>query len=698
MKKSIKITYKLTLLSLAISFATSAFAQTAVLDEINISGEVLPQANYVPAPATSSKTPLPTLELPKTVTTINAQTIEDINATRVDDLYEYVGGVSRKENHGGLWDGILFRGFSNGETALINGLVSRGYASLPRDLASVEKVEFLKGASGALYGTGEPGGIVNIITKRAHFDPATNLKVQGDNKYQRTTLDVNTPLNDQAAYRLNLAVEENESRRTKYVTSNRFVFAPTAIYNINDDANVEYSGEYIKNNTVMDRGVVMVNGKLGVMSNKTWLGDPDDGDLSASNLTHQVIFNQKFNDVWRINITASYQQKDLFGYSSTPKGKADANGNIDRMVNLRDYHTRNKQISAEVYATFANNELLIGLEKWRTTMDNLWGANTDPYMINIYNPVYGIARPDIDDYSHTLETSNNNAFYVQDTLSLGDKWRVVAGARFDDYQRKSSANDLINPIKRAKESETAISPSVSISFLPISTVSVYTSLGKAFKPNTGTDRFGNSLAAQKGTSIEIGSKYENSDQTLGAQFAIFNVRKKNIKNTDPVNANFSITVGEVKSTGAEFDLAGQINKVRITASLTAIDATIHKDNKSHVGDVLREVEKTNAAILAMYEDNLSFGKYGVGLGTNYVAKRSVNQRSKQDYKDGKPILYLPSYSLLRANAYLNVNKNLRFSLDLENLTNKTYYMGSLSDTTVMLGEPFTARLGVDLKF
>jgi len=239
---------------------------------------------------------------------------------------------------------------------------------------------------------------------------------------------------------------------------------------------------------------------------------------------------------------------------------------------------------------------------------------------------------------------------------------------------------------------------VSVSFLPFETVSVYSSVGRSFKPNGGTDANNNTFDSQKGTSVELGTKYENSEQTLGAQFAIFEVRKENILTDDPANAGKKVATGEVKSTGAELDVSGQLSKVRLTGSFTYVDAKVHKDNSKKVGDPFREVEKVNAAILAMYEDYSSFGKYGLGLGTNYVAKRSVNQRSNADFKAGEKILYLPSYNLWRASAYLNVSQNVKLSLDIENLTNQTYYYGSLGDRTIMLGEPLKVNASVDLKF
>src|SRR5258706_2210413 len=49
----------------------------------------------------------------------------------------------------------LFNGFSSG----------RGF-NAPRDLAGVERIEFLKGTAAALYGSSEPGGTLNVVSKR----------------------------------------------------------------------------------------------------------------------------------------------------------------------------------------------------------------------------------------------------------------------------------------------------------------------------------------------------------------------------------------------------------------------------------------------------------------------------------------------------------------------------------------------------
>jgi len=443
-KQLLKLPPVLTILSL--SLTTNIYAQeTTVLDVIDIN-EQLQDTSYNAAPSIGAKSSLPSIELPKSVSVINAQVIEDLNATRVDDLYEYVGGVSRKENHGGIWDGIIMRGFSNGANALINGFAAgRGNSNLPRDLANVEQVEFLKGASGSLYGTGEPGGVINIITKKPHFDHATKLDVQADNYgYQRAGLDVNTPISEQSAYRLNFAVEEKDSFRD-HVSSNRYIFAPSIVHELGDNSNIEYSAEYVKYSAVIDRGIVMVGDDLKAVNKKTFLGEPEDGDLVTSNLTHQLKFNSAMNDTWRYTTGISYRKNDMYGFNTSPHTGAnslDNNGNLKRSIQLRDYHSKDTTFMAEFYANLegANikHELLLGVEKWHLKLNNLWGGSNvalNPYPINIYNPVYGGARLNITSNSYTWDTQNNNAIYVQDTISLSAKWRLIAATRFDDFHK-----------------------------------------------------------------------------------------------------------------------------------------------------------------------------------------------------------------------------------------------------------------------
>ena len=60
---------------------------------------------------------------------------------------------------------------------LVNGFnAGRGCSSGSRDLIGIETVEVLKGPRSALFGRGEPGGTVNLVTKRLQFANAGELR------------------------------------------------------------------------------------------------------------------------------------------------------------------------------------------------------------------------------------------------------------------------------------------------------------------------------------------------------------------------------------------------------------------------------------------------------------------------------------------------------------------------------------------
>ncbi|MBW4968453.1 TonB-dependent receptor plug domain-containing protein, partial [Pseudoalteromonas sp. CR1] len=87
---------------------------------------------------------------------------------------------------------------------------NRGYPSTP-DAANIERIEVLKGPAASLYGRGDPGGTVNIVTKKPQPQAFTTLQTSaGSWDRYRTAVDVNTPLDSEGRVlsRVNLAVED----------------------------------------------------------------------------------------------------------------------------------------------------------------------------------------------------------------------------------------------------------------------------------------------------------------------------------------------------------------------------------------------------------------------------------------------------------------------------------------------------------
>jgi iron complex outermembrane receptor protein len=141
-----------------------------VLPPIRVDGQAPSGNSYRAEDAgAATKTGTTAMETPQSVRILPPQLLEDTNATRLDDTFDYVSGVARQNNFGGVWDNFAIRGFTGHEDTgpdfLRNGFAANRGFNAPRDTANVEHIEFLKGPAAALYGRSEPGGIVNIVTE-----------------------------------------------------------------------------------------------------------------------------------------------------------------------------------------------------------------------------------------------------------------------------------------------------------------------------------------------------------------------------------------------------------------------------------------------------------------------------------------------------------------------------------------------------
>jgi len=658
--------------------------------------------------AAGAKSDLPLRELPQSVRIVTRQAIDDLGATKLDDVLDYVGGVSRQNNFGGLWDNIAIRGLpgneNTGMATLFNGFSSNRGFNAPRDLAGVERIEFLKGTAAALYGSSEPGGTLNIVSKRPLWKPANAVEVYaGSQGLKRGALDLTGPIGGNFAYRLNVAAEDRDSVRD-HVGARREVVAPAFTWKLGRDTVLEYSGEYLRHATPLDRGVVAVDNRLGAVARSRFLGEPADGNVTVKNQTHQFILSHEWNAAWRSRVGVSYRETSVNGFSTEPTALR-ADGSLTRQRRFRDFSSNDIALQAELQGHLKTggieHELLFGVESFRFDMDSLMlranPTTARPYAINIYNPVYGQRQPVPTANTDTLEHQKNTAFYVQDAIRLSPEWRLVAGVRADNYSQS-----LLNRrnAATARQEPSSTSPRIGLSWLPTPQWTVYANAGRSFRPNTGSDVAANGFAPETGRSLELGTKWESADQRMGATAALFDIRKRNVLTSDPANAGYSVAAGEIRSRGLEFDFSGQLSTHwRLTASLVLNDVEIAKDNTLEAGGRLLNVPRVNGSVLAVYEDGLANGqRYGIGGGVTHVGRRLGEARTQAEARAGKPAFDLPAYTTAKLVAYWRINPTLRLTLDVDNLFDKTYYTSSYSRVWVTPGSPRSITVGLQAKF
>ncbi|HEY4542779.1 MAG TPA: TonB-dependent receptor plug domain-containing protein, partial [Noviherbaspirillum sp.] len=327
--------------------------------------------------ASGTKSDLPLRELPQAVRVMSRQTLDDLGAVRVDDVLDYVGGVSRQNNFGGLWDNMAIRGLAgdinNGMPLLRNGFSANRGFNAPRDTANIERIEFLKGPAAALYGASEPGGTLNVVTKKPSRKVANALELYvGSDEFYRTALDSTGPLSESIAYRLNVALEDRGSFRD-FVDTRRTLFAPALTWRLSPSTVLDYNGELLRHRTPLDRGVVAVNGQLGVIPRDRFLGEPADGDVQVENQTHQFVLEHMVSPDWSARMGLSYKRGAVEGFSTEPISVQGDGRTLLRQRRHRDYASEDLALQGELIGRFQlgqiGHELVVGAETYRMDFD-----------------------------------------------------------------------------------------------------------------------------------------------------------------------------------------------------------------------------------------------------------------------------------------------------------------------------------------
>ncbi|CAG9179273.1 TonB-dependent siderophore receptor [Cupriavidus respiraculi] len=688
-----------------LSIATLADAAEAgnagdvVLPSVSVVGAAT--ASYNPQEASgATRTDTPLREVPQSVRVLPRALLDDIGATRFDQSFDYASGVARQNNYGGLWDNFAIRGFAGSENTgsayLVNGFVANRGFTAPRDAATIERVEVLKGPTSSLYGSGDPGGAINIVTRQPQFKPAQAYDFEvGNRDRYRVAADVTGPLGESVAGRL-IAVADHEGSTRDFVNSQRYLIAPSLTWLLGNDTIVQYASELQRYTVPMDRGVVAVDGRLGAIPRSRFLGEPGDGDIRLDSQSHQLGVEHQFSEQWKGRIGVSYRRGELGGHASEASSLAADDRTLLRQRRYRDFHTEDLSLQADITGKFATgavrHEVVVGVDTYRFDNSQLQLRRNPtaaaPYAIDIHQPVYGQPAPSMARFADTDERQTNIGLYAQDQISLGERWRVLAGARFDAFDQ--SLQDHLRGT-RTDQRHNAVSPRFGVTYLASRNVSLFANTSRSFRPNAGIDAAGGAFDPERGRAIEAGVKYDSDDRRFGATLAAFHIRKRNVLTADPADPTFFVAAGEARSRGLELDMAGKLGQHwRVSMNFALTDAEVTEDNRLATGTPLTNIPRTSGSVLAVYEDAAPIGqRYGVGGGLRYVGRRSG---------DAQDSFSLPSYTLVDVLAYWQYSKQVRLTFNVANLFDRTYYASSYSPVWIAPGTGRTARLGVQLRY
>ncbi|AYO82283.1 TonB-dependent siderophore receptor [Methylobacterium brachiatum] len=623
--------------------------------------------------ATATRTDTPVRDTPQSVQVVPRDVLVDQQDIRLTDALQNVSSVLPGGTLQGRSDTFIIRGFRTQIYAIDGVLVSptNTFSSVSRDLADVERVEVLKGPASVLYGRGDPGGLIHIVTRQPTLEPSGDINLQaGSFGFRRVQGSVSSAIEgvDGLAGRISFAGQSDPTFRNLGGRDNSRTFvAPAFTWNPSPDTRVSFLGEFSRADTQYDEGLVARNGRVPLDNIARYYGEPFARYNSNSNFSLlRVEHDLNENITLRQVLNVQWGEFDLLTTRAT--GLANRNTLVNRREATVNSTYATVDSQSEMVAKFDllgfKHTVLAGIEYTNGYRHAYQTESRNYPPVSFQNPAFGAGLVGLQFQSELKQKNELNGLYVQDQIDLGLGFQLLLGVRYDTgtqyYFNRLPASRTIPPDQQL----SGTTPRVGLIYRPFEPLTLYASYSTSFKPQIANVLNVVSPAPETGDQYEIGSRLDlTPDLTLSA--AAFRITRNNVAATDPNNNTYSVITGQQRSEGVEADLAGQILPGwKVIGGISFIDARITKDQVYPVGNRLAGVPTFSSSIWSTYQFQEGFLLgWNIGAGITYVGRRTGDLNNS--YSVG-------GYARLDAAVFYDFNEHARFSINARNLTDRRY--------------------------
>ncbi|WP_035336898.1 TonB-dependent receptor [Dokdonia sp. PRO95] len=695
-------------------------------------------------------------ELPQAVATVTKELIDDRLAFQLPDAVKTVSGVSAT----GLYNHYNIRGITQADDGqVLNGMRTRQYYFLQPITSHLERVEVIKGPSSVTFSSADPGGTVNMVTKKPLTEQRNSVSfTTGSFGTLRATADFTGPLNNSKTllYRFNAAFQEADSFRD-VVNNNAILIAPSLSFIPNENTSLNVEMIYNDAQGNLDRGQPIfgaINGEFDLNST------PISRNVGASNdhyKNKEVIlmasFRQQLTENLGFNAQYMKQTWDEDLAEHRVDGTAvDIDGNVIPTLARMRYDRRQQFWETDNFSAYFNydikkgnitNKFLVGYDatRWERQIgagflrarryltvsggqanfdpenpDNFQQTVVDGVTIpvpavphfNLDSPFNGARNTDnynLAELSIPANLNTSDGIYIQNQFKVG-KLSALVNLRYEWF------TDIFNYKGDEEEFKTnAFVPRLGLTYEVTDAISAYGTYLEGFQPHTNTVSLsptseGFFWAASpsrfdplESTLFEVGAKGEFLKGRIFANLSIFDITQKNILLGDTYDLDSLTARGEQRSRGFETDISGYIlPNFQLTASYAFTDATIEEDAiEEFIGERIGGAPKHNANFWARYDlrSTSALKGIGFGLGAQYVDERFTWYNPTYDTNR----VLLPSYTVFDAAVYYKPNiAGIQLTLKLNNLFDETYWLGGLNPSRLGPGAPRNVLFNATYKF
>lgn len=663
------------------------------------------------ATTTATKLPLTLRETPQSVTVITRQQMDDRGSQDIGDVLRNTPGVSQQAYDSERME-YSTRGFAitnyqyDGVNTVYDGVYDEGTTHV--DMATFDRVEVIKGATGLMTGSGDPSATVNLVRKKptSQFQASLSGSVGSWDDY-RTQADVSGPLNDAGTVRGRVVgtYQDRKSYQDHY-SQKKDVFYGVLEADISSDTVLTVG---IDKQSVTPRG-------------STWTGNPvyfSDGtrtDFSRSfnpgadwsrrdfdSTTYFASVEQALANDWTLKLSLDQRTTDHDTRLASASG-----GNPDpvtgegmflywgRWEGHRVQNTADINVSGPFMLGGRQHELVAG---FMGSHSRQTGATYD-------TSAFSLVPGSIFDWSGDLpeqafpkngkyeRTQSQNGLYLATRLRPTDNLAIILGTRLSTFKynedyRYGSGSGLDDTHAGYKE-HGVVTPYAGVVYDLDDVYSLYASYTSIYQPQIYKDASGSTLAPIEGNSYETGLKAAYLDGKLNASLAFFRIEQDNFAEsigTDPVtNEGIYQAIDGATTQGVELELVGELSEGWNLSAGYTYARTRDNDEQRIYGFPLSTTKPEHVVrVFTSYRLPGVLDQVTVGGGMSYQSTfyGQIYSPTVGDYTRIKQ----SGYSLVDLMTRYQYNEHLSITLNANNVFDKRYLSGLGNFDTTYSGEP-----------
>ncbi len=695
------------------ALAQDAGGQPAKLGGVVVTDTAI-EESYDRKESSSVKFTQPLLDTPKSVTVIPHELIEDRAFLSLTDVLRATPGVTLGAGEGGtpMGDRPFIRGFEAANDMLVDGI--RNVGRFNYEVFNLESVEVVKGPSGALIGRGASGGVVNMITKAPRAEDFVGVGVVGGtDETKRLTVDVNRQLSDTIAIRINAMGHDADVAGRDVVTQQRYGFSPSITVGLGTPTRATLAYHYLKTDGIPDVGMPFNNSGTETplkLDRNNFYGYASRDFLKTEGQLGSLTVEHDLSDAITLRNSTRLVRQTNEAIFSRPDfaSLANAEAGIVR-VNFRSNNRKTTgllnqtDLRGEFETGGVKHNFIGGIEysKEKIYSRTPWSSAASSSTQDLLNPNPYAPFPAISKGAPAANivpsTQESAAAFLFDTLTLSEHFEVNLGLRYDDYKASGLVDD-----ERVVSKTDFWNYQAGLVYKPAANASLYLNYATSSNPSGeaqgqsgGADGAagGNlndnkaSLDPERSKGWELGAKVDLFEEQLSLTGAVFQTTKDNQRATDPITGEVAL-IGKTRVRGFEVGFSGNVTPDwNVFGGYTYLDPKLIDDGAgNNDGNVVKYIAKNSFNLWTTY--NVT-PQLDVGGGVNYVGSRWIDDANTKR---------LPGYVRFDATVGYKVNENVDVRLNVQNLTDKTYYDASHVGVFAVVAPGRSALLSLNTRF